>query len=347
MDTPDVYPDALGDGLSHSSQQLAQLASLITAAATMQVRRRAQAAAANAARNQRQLRVLQDGQRAEWQLARAGWAPAHDSRWLAQADLLQAARVWGAAAAYADADPAAASAMRQCEERLRVLHPYAMAWYDRLRGEGAGAVEAMRQAVPLFGKAPHARPGDPGPGRQALHAPTRPGATSPDSGTDATRAPSPGPGAERRAEERGWQLVRRLQASALTERGRVLSPDELATTLGATTTLPGGVIARLTQREEPDRVKANAGRGSVIVPDPLAPDDGSQQSGVARQAEKRASSASDHFCSDRSAAQLAAESFPCTAADAVVAAAGSGNQAGRSGTRTVTPSTIRSSGPTR
>jgi hypothetical protein len=346
MDTPDVYPDALGDALSHSSQRLAQLASLVTAAATMQVRRKAQATAANAARNQRQLRTLRDEQRAEWQLARAGWAPAHDSRWLAQADLLQAARVWGAAAAYADADPAAASAMRHCEERLRVLHPYAMAWYDRLRGEGAGAVEAMRQAVPQFGKAPHARPGDPGPGRHALQAPARLDATSPDSETGATRAPGPGPGAEQQAEERGLQLVQRLQASALTERGHVLSPDELATTLAAMTTLPGAVIAKLTQQEKRDRVKANAGRDSVIFPDPLAHHDGSQESGAARPPEKRASSASDHFCRDRSAAQLAAESFPCTAADAVVAAASPGNQAGRPGTRTVTPSTIRSSAPT-
>ena len=42
MDTLDVYPDALGDALSYSSQRLAQLASLVTAAATMEVRRRAQ-----------------------------------------------------------------------------------------------------------------------------------------------------------------------------------------------------------------------------------------------------------------------------------------------------------------
>src|SRR5262245_48566812 len=102
MDTPDVYPDVLGDALSYSSQRLAQLGSLVTAAATMEVRRRAQANAESAARSQRELRALREQQRAEWQMARAGWAPAHDSRWLAQADLLQAARVWGAAAAYAD-----------------------------------------------------------------------------------------------------------------------------------------------------------------------------------------------------------------------------------------------------
>src|SRR5690242_8544009 len=121
MDSPDIYPDALGDALSHSSQRLAQLASLITAAAAMQVRRRAQAHAANAARSQQELRALHEQQQAAWQRARAGWAPAHDSRWLAQADLLQTVRVWGAAAAYADADPAAAAAARKCEERLRML----------------------------------------------------------------------------------------------------------------------------------------------------------------------------------------------------------------------------------
>jgi hypothetical protein len=93
---------------------------------------------------------------------------AHDARWLAQADLLQAARVWSAAAAYADADPAAAAAERKCEQRLRALHPYAMAWYDRLRSEGAGAFDAMRQAMPLFARAPHTRPGDPAAQRRAL-----------------------------------------------------------------------------------------------------------------------------------------------------------------------------------
>jgi hypothetical protein len=240
MDSPDVYPDALGDALSHSSQRLAQLGSLVTAGATMQIRRRAQATAANAARSQRELRALQEQQRAAWQLARAGWAPAHDARWLTQADLLQAARVWGAAAAYADADPAAASATRKCEERLRVLHPYAMARYDRLRSEGAGAFDAMRQAVPLFGRAPHARPGDPGAQRRALEAPA---------GLDDPR---------------------------------------------------------------------HTGLSADI--------------------------ASTHLSRDRTAAQLAAESFPGTAADAVLAASNPGTHAGQARTRTETSRRIPPSG---
>ena len=36
MDTPDVYPDVLGDALSYSSQRLAQLGSLVTAAAVVE-----------------------------------------------------------------------------------------------------------------------------------------------------------------------------------------------------------------------------------------------------------------------------------------------------------------------
>jgi hypothetical protein len=168
MDAPDVYPDVLGDALSFSSQRAAQLGSLVTAGAAVEAQRRARAAAARAARDERAVSALRDQERAAWQQARAGWAPTHDARWLAQADLLQAARVWSAAAAYADADPAAASAERKCEERLRALHPYAMARYDRLRSEGAGAFDAMRQALPLFARGPHARPGDPATQHRAL-----------------------------------------------------------------------------------------------------------------------------------------------------------------------------------
>jgi hypothetical protein len=168
MDAADVYPDVLGDALSFSSQRAAQLGSLVTAGATVEVHRRARATAARAARDERALSALRDQERAAWQRARAGWAPAHDTLWLAQADLLQAARIWSAAAAYADVDPTAASAERKCEERLRALHPYAMARYDRLRSDGAGAFDAMRQALPLFAQAPHARPGDPSTQRRAL-----------------------------------------------------------------------------------------------------------------------------------------------------------------------------------
>ena len=53
-------------------------------------------------------------------------------------------------------EPAAATAMRKCEERLRVQHPYAMARYDRLRSDGMGPADAMREAAPLFASPPRA-----------------------------------------------------------------------------------------------------------------------------------------------------------------------------------------------
>jgi hypothetical protein len=325
MDTSDVYPDVLGDALSYSSQRVAQLASLVTAGAAAEARRRAQANAARAARDERALGTLQDQQRAAWQLARAGWAPAHDSRWLAQADLLQTARVWSAATAYADADPAAASAARKCEEHLRVLHPYAMTWYDRLRSRGAGAFDAMRQALPAFTRAPHARPGDPAAPRLALEfdAASRDG-----DAIGNVRRPGASYGPDVEVEQRGYRIAGQLQARAIAERGYALSPDELATTLGATTTLPSDVIARLARADSEDRVAAGAERARAdnldrASPDLSSPDNvlRSEHLTAASQGELTADTANAHASSDRTAAQLAAESFPCTAADAVRASA--------------------------
>ena len=131
-------------------------------------------------------RQLDEQERAARANARTGWAPAHDARWLAQADVHQAFRTWGAAVPWADTDPVAASAMRKSEERLRTLHPFAMARYDRLCAEGAGPIEAMRKAVRLFGYHPNARPGGHRP-VQGIEAPadstpSRPSVTAPSPG---------------------------------------------------------------------------------------------------------------------------------------------------------------------
>ena len=325
MDTSDVYPDVVGDALSYSSQRLAQLASLVTAAATVEARRRAQASAARAARDERALSVLRDQEHTAGQLARARWAPAHDSRWLAQADLLQAVWIWSAAVAYSDADPTAGSAARKCEERLRTLHPYAMAWYDRLRSEGVAPFDAMHQAVPLFARAPHVRPGDPAVQRRALESGT---ARLEGGADDSVRVPDAGHGLDLDVEKRGYQIAQRLQARALAERGYALSSDELATTLGAATTLPSEAIARLAQAASEDRAAADAERGAsarlggasfelLRHHDPVLGEHlvtASQDKLVARTASGLASGG-------QTAARLAAESFPCTAADAVRAAA--------------------------
>jgi hypothetical protein len=352
MDTSDVYPDLFGDALSYSSQRMAQLASLVTAAATVEARRRAQRNAARTARSERALRELQDQERAAYELARASWAPARDRRFLEQADLLQAARTLCAAAPYADADPEAADAIRACEQRLRALHPYAMAWYDRLRSDGATPIDAMREALPLFARAPHARPGDPVTERAGLMAPDAAGPASRDSTADdaeVTRDAADS-SAVRQAERRGQQIVQELQARALAARGYALSPDELETTLGATTTLPGDVIARLARADSQDHVAWGAERtraddlGSASAAS--LPGDASHGEYLTAAAQDRltADTAAAHAAGDRSATRLAAESFPCTVADAVTAAAAGTIQAAPSATRANTAVQIRRPG---
>jgi hypothetical protein len=341
MDTSDVYPDLFGDALSYSFQRMAQLTSLVTAAATVEARRKAQRNAAKTIRSERALRELQDQQRAAYQLARAGWASARDPRFLDQADLLQAARAWSAAAAYADADPEAADAVRACEQRLHVLHPYAMACYDRLRSDGTALFDAMHEALPLFARAPHARPGDPAAERPGLPAPDSPGTASRDSSaadSGAGRAAADS-SALRQAEQRGQQIGHELQARALAERGYALSPDELVTTLGATTTLPGDVIDRLAHADSQDRMAWGAERARAH--DLSSASAASFPGGIAHgeyltaaaQDRQTADTAAANAADDRSATRLAAESFPCTAADAVTAAT--------TGTIQAAPSTAR------
>jgi hypothetical protein len=234
-----------------------------------------------------------------------------------------------------------------------VLHPYAMAWYDRLRGEGAGAFDAMREAVPLFGRAAHARPGDPGAERRSLTAPVGLDATSRESDADdgALRQAGHGAGLDQRTEQRGQQIIRQLQARALAERGYVLSPDELATTLGAMTTLPGDVITRLARVDSEERVATDAERGHAydlggVSADLRLPDGAVHGDSLSSASEDglMTDTASLHAHGDRTAAQLAAESFPCTAADAVTAAVAAGTHAERSAARTITTANVRRPG---
>ena len=349
MDTSDVYSDLFGDALSYSSQRMAQLVSLVTAGATVEARRRAQRNAAKTIRSERALRELHDQERAAYQLARAGWAPARDRRFLGQADLLQAARAWSAAASCANADPEAADAVRTCEQRLRVLHPYAMAWYDRLRSDGTAPFDAMREALPLFARAPRARPGYPVAARPGLAAPDGLGTASWEGGADDSgeaRAASDS-SAIRQAEQRGQQIVRELQARALAERGYALSPDELVTTLGATTTLPGDVIARLACADSQDHAawSARQTRADDLGSAPAASFPGGIAHGeyltAAAQDRLTAGTAAPHADGGRSAIRLAAESFPCTASDAVTAAATGAIQMAPSAVRANTTVPIR------
>ncbi len=232
---PAHHTDPLEEALSHGSQRVAQVASLAAAMAQVVMQHKALEDARRAALNDpRGAQVLGEQERLLHQQARLGWAPAQDPQWLAQADLLQAARALAAAAAHADTDPTASSAMRKCEDRLRTLHPYAMARYDRLRGDGMSPVEAMREAAPLFGRAPTVRVGDPPAERPALGAGTgQEFGLSADEATPGPRDPEPSADSDAQAEARGRQIIDRLQSRASAAGRPELGSDELAIVLEA------------------------------------------------------------------------------------------------------------------
>jgi hypothetical protein len=158
---PEQHPDPFEDVLRQGVQRAIQLASgAVTAAQVYLFHRNTQARAVDE-RDDHARRALHAQMRAEQQAGRAGWAPALDPAWLREATLFQVARAWSAAMPYSDRavpwyEPAAATAMRKCEEKLRDLHPYAMARYDRLRADGLGPAQAMQEAAPLFARPPRA-----------------------------------------------------------------------------------------------------------------------------------------------------------------------------------------------
>jgi hypothetical protein len=156
------HPDPFQEATHHAVQRAVQIGSVAATCAQMYLFLKNAHARAVAERDERMRRALNAQIRADRDAARARWAPALDREWLNQAGLLQTARAWGAAMPYADRavpwyEPAAATAMRRCEERLRDLHPYAMAYYDRLCSDGMAPADAMREAAPLFTRPPRVR----------------------------------------------------------------------------------------------------------------------------------------------------------------------------------------------
>ena len=178
MDISSSHPDPFRDAMQDVVYRAVQVGSFaMTAAQVYAYHRRAQARI-TAEQDHRARRALNAQVRAERDADRARWAPALDPAWLRNASLIETAQAWGAALPYADRnvpwhEPAAATAMTRCEERLRHLHPYAMAHYDRLRSEGLGPARGDARSRPAV------RPPSPGP-RRVLRA-------SPDAGS---RAPA-------------------------------------------------------------------------------------------------------------------------------------------------------------
>lgn len=243
----ETHPDPFREAMTHGLQRAMQVASLAGTAAQVYVYHQKTEARAAADRDERARRALRAQIRADRDAARAGWSRALDPQWLRNADLHETAQAWGAAMPYADRnvpwyEPAAAAAMRKSEERLRDLHPFAMARYDRLRAEGLAPAEAMRETAPLFALSPRARawPFAPLP---VLVAGTGADARQP------SNLPAPGsdlddlPGSEA-LESRGRGIVTALQERAMAGGRDPLGYDELRMVLETVTNLPPDVIDR-------------------------------------------------------------------------------------------------------
>jgi hypothetical protein len=308
--TDQTYPDPFSDALGRASQRAASLTTLSTALIRefiqYRARRDAERAAADQAIAEQAARAEHEARRRAWRT----WSAAHHPAFASRADLLTAARSWGAAMPYAPADPSAAAALRASEDRLRALHPYAMSHYDRLRDQGASPFQAMREALPLFAAHPDPRPGQPAPARHPLDAvpPTPPGPQPPATPPSAPEPePATGTSAQEQAEARGKQIITRLQDRARTAGRPPLGRDELVTVLEAMTTLPPDVITRLTQPAHAPRPAAG-----------------------------------------RSPVALAAENFPGTAADAARAGAAAAARGGLAEpSRTAAQSPVRRPGLSR
>jgi hypothetical protein len=252
----ETHPDPFRDAMTHGLQRAMQVASCAVTAAQVYVYHQKTQARAAADKDVRARRVLQAQIRAERDAARAGWSPALDPQWLRNADLHATAQTWGAAMPYADPnvpwyEPTAAAAMRKAEEHLRDLHPFAMARYDRLRADGLGPAEAMRETAPLFALSPRAR------AWPFAAVPVLDASTGDDDGRAADRTAHSGESADlagtEALESRARSIVAALQDRARAGGREPLGHGELRTVLEIVTNLPVDVIDRVTRPQPADR----------------------------------------------------------------------------------------------
>ena len=259
------HPDPVTQSAAAAGQKLAELSAVAALLAQIlaQVRARHAMQAADRA-------ALEEADRAA---IRAKWAPALHPEWLADATLPEAARAWGAALAQEGADAAAETALDAAEARLRELHPYAMAIYDRLRGEGLPRDEAMRQAVPAFLLDPRPRPAprDAHEGRY-LTASAAPAAPAP-----------PGPDPDAAVAGRLLGIVAGLNDAAIAAGRGPLDPAVIEMALAGRTNAPPRLISRIVgglrdgsltvpaaAAREPRRTVAGTGPGASDWARPVA-----------------------------------------------------------------------------
>ena len=152
----DSYPDPIREALGHGMSRVVQVASSVVTAAQVLVYLSRDYVNARRENGPAAALALIAHPYDEQTIGGVGLADIRDPAWLDTADLNNAVKAWAAVMPYADRSlpwhhHSAAIAMRRAEERLRELHPTAMARYDLLRSEGTDPASAMIQAVPLFG----------------------------------------------------------------------------------------------------------------------------------------------------------------------------------------------------
>ena len=241
--TGDEHLDVTDEAIRSAARDAVAIASILTAVIREGLQFRARVERLREEKNE-QARLGQQAQLdAERAAARARWAPGNDPSWLREAGLLHVAEVWAAAVPFADrsselSEESAESAVLNCENRMRDIHPYAMSRYDRLRADGLGSIEAMYEALPLFTRPAHAyertapersalNPGD-GHGYKwaaAMYGPTRSGMED----------------AQQR--QRGARILEQVQDRAIRDGGVPLTFDEQRVALETTTSLTPRQIA--------------------------------------------------------------------------------------------------------
>jgi hypothetical protein len=259
------HPDPFQDAIQLGLQRAVQLGSCALTAAQVYLYQQRSHARAVAERDEKGKRALNAQIRAEREAARARWAPALDPEWLSHGSFMQTAEAWGAAMPYADRavpwyQPTAATAMRKCEERLRYLHPYAMARYDRLRADAMSPADAMREAAPLFASPSHAYDAPFTPRRTLAVGNGGPVWTSPPD--PQASAPMVEAGV---LERRGRQILDAIQGRAREQGRRPLASAEQRTVLETITSLPPEIIDRIVPPDTSAGLARSLGDHAVIA----------------------------------------------------------------------------------
>ena len=140
------HSELTSDALARAAQTLAVSISVVEALA----RARAQRAHDRADDAERALVGARATEALNHSTARLTWTPAFDDHTLRRLSATEMLQAWEAADQYRNLDPSAARAAELIEQRLRGVHPEAMAVYDDALDQGRTAADAMQQAKQRF-----------------------------------------------------------------------------------------------------------------------------------------------------------------------------------------------------